>query len=229
MPGSLIFVVEDEADIRELLTHNLKKEGYVVRAFENGEDALTALQQESPQLVLLDLMLPGMSGLDVCRHIKALPHAVFPVIMATARGSEEDIVTGLEMGADDYIVKPFSLPVLMARVKRALSRERRTANPQVLPQVAAEQGIRIDERRHEVAIDGVSLDLTSSEFSLLHFLAGHPGWVYTRSQIVKAVHGDNYPVTDRSVDVMVLSLRRKMGTHGKSIETVRGVGYRFAE
>jgi two-component system phosphate regulon response regulator PhoB len=149
--------------------------------------------------------------------------------MVTARGSEQDIIAGLEMGADDYIVKPFSLPVLIARVRRALSRLRRDALVLEPAQTVETQGIQIDERRHEVSVDGARVDLTSSEFSLLNFLANHPGWVYTRSQIVKAVHGENYPVTDRSVDVMVLSLRRKLGPRGKAVETVRGVGYRFAE
>jgi len=230
MSNSVIMIVEDEVDIRELLIHNLKKEGYEIRAFDNGEDALKSIRHEAPHLVLLDLMLPGMNGLEVCRQIKAMPNMNFPVLMATARGSEQDIVAGLELGADDYIVKPFSLPVLMARVKRALSRERRTAVAVEPSQNTVEvQGICIDERRHEVSINNHPIELTSSEFALLAFLVGHPGWVYTRSQIVKAVHGDNYPVTDRSVDVMVLSLRRKLGSSGLAIETVRGVGYRFAE
>lgn len=218
-----IVIVEDEVDIRELLDLNLKSAGYRVKGFGNGEEALEFLGQQKPDLVLLDLMLPGMSGLDVCKRIKTDPSNDYPVLMVTARGSEQDIVTGLEMGADDYIVKPFSLPVLVARVKKALSRQGRGT------EVQAVQGIVIDDRRHEVTVDGLKLELTSSEFSTLKFLVSHPGWVYTRSQIVKAVHGDNYPVTDRSVDVMILSLRRKLGARGKSIETVRGVGYRFEE
>jgi len=224
-----VLIVEDETDIRELLEHHLRKEGYDVLSCSNGEDALAEVQRKFPDLVLLDLMLPGINGLDVCRRIKALPGSAFPVIMVTARGSEQDIVHGLEMGADDYIVKPFSLPILVARVRRTLARERRNASPVVATPSLEVQGIQIDDRRHEVSVDGLRVDLTSSEFSLLRFLLGHPGWVYTRSQIVKAVHGDNYPVTDRSVDVMVLSLRRKLGSKGKAIETVRGVGYRFAE
>jgi len=229
MSGSQIIVVEDEADIRELLEHHLRREGYSVRSFFSGEDALAGIRSQAPDLVLLDLMLPGINGLEVCRQLKTIERVEYPVLMVTARGSEQDIIAGLEMGADDYIVKPFSLPVLIARVRRALSRLRRDAMSQEPAQTVETQGIQIDERRHEVSVDGVCVDLTSSEFSLLNFLATHPGWVYTRSQIVKAVHGENYPVTDRSVDVMVLSLRRKLGARGKAVETVRGVGYRFAE
>jgi two-component system phosphate regulon response regulator PhoB len=217
-----IIIVEDEADIRELLELSLGKAGYAVRACASGEEGIAQARLSLPDLMLLDLMLPGVNGLEVCRQIRAMPGAEFPVIMVTARGSESDIVAGLEMGADDYIVKPFSLPVLLARVKKALSRQGRGIE-------VPTQGIVIDDRRHEVMLDGEKLELTSSEFSTLKFLASHPGWVYTRSQIVKAVHGENYPVTDRSVDVMILSLRRKLGSKGKSIETVRGVGYRFEE
>lgn len=229
MPGSRILIVEDETDIRELLVHHLQKEGYITQSVASGEDALQLAMLQPPDLALLDLMLPGLSGLDVCRKLKQEMGVNYPILMVTARGSEADIVAGLEAGADDYIVKPFSLPVLLARVKRALSRERR--NRQVLPteSIKETQGIQIDTKRHEVFVDGQKMELTSSEFSLLSFLADHPGWVYTRSQIVKAVHGENYPVTDRSVDVMVLSLRRKLGARGNLVETVRGVGYRFSE
>ena len=223
-----ILIVEDEADIRDLLEHTLAKEGFAVQACASGEEGLQHLKRKAPDLVLLDLMLPGIDGLEVCRQIKAMPGVKCPVLMVTARGSESDIVHGLELGADDYIVKPFSLPVLVARVRRALTREGRSAQLSTV-KVLDVQGIQIDDRRHEVSVDGAKADLTSSEFLLLQFLAGHPGWVYTRSQIVKAVHGENYPVTDRSVDVMILSLRRKLGERGKVIETVRGVGYRFAE
>lgn len=229
MPHSRILVVEDESDIRDLLVHHLQKEGYTTQSVASGEDALQLALLQPPDLALLDLMLPGISGIEVCRRLKQESGAEYPILMVTARGSEVDIVAGLEAGADDYIVKPFSLPVLLARVKRALTRERRNRPIAPAEAIKETQGISIDEKRHEVFVDGVKMELTSSEFSLLAFLANHPGWVYTRSQIVKAVHGDNYPVTDRSVDVMVLSLRRKLGTRGSLVETVRGVGYRFAE
>lgn len=226
--ASRILIVEDEVDIRDLLEHHLRREGYQVETSPNGEEGLAVIQRDAPDLLLLDLMLPGISGLELCQQLRSRGITQFPIIMVTARGSEEDIVTGLEMGADDYIVKPFSLPVLIARVRKALNRNGRNAIDASAQNVEC-QGIHIDERRHEVRVDGQLVVLTSSEFALLHFLASHAGWVYTRSQIVKAVHGDDYPVTDRSVDVMVLSLRRKLGARGKSVETVRGVGYRFAE
>lgn len=224
-----ILVVEDESDIRDLLLHHLVKEGFSAHGFSNAEAALAHIRANSCDLLLLDLMLPGISGLELCRILKHELGVEFPIVMVTARGSESDIVAGLEMGADDYVVKPFSVPVLMARVRKALGRVKRDqAVPASLTQVPA-HGIQWDEKRHEVKVDGERIDLTSSEFSLLKFLASHPGWVYTRSQIVRAVHGENYPVTDRSVDVLVLSLRRKLGSRGSCIETVRGVGYRFGE
>lgn len=229
MPGSRILVVEDETDIRELLVHHLQKEGYLIQSVGSGEDALQLAMLQPPDMALLDLMLPGTSGLEVCRRLKQEMGVTYPILMVTARGSEADIVAGLEAGADDYIVKPFSLPVLLARIKRALTRDRRTRQIAPTENVKETQGIRIDTKRHEVFVDLAKIDLTSSEFSLLSFLANHPGWVYTRSQIVKAVHGENYPVTDRSVDVLVLSLRRKLANRGNLIETVRGVGYRFSE
>jgi two-component system, OmpR family, alkaline phosphatase synthesis response regulator PhoP len=230
MANQRILVIEDDDDIRDLLRVNLTREGFQVFCAPNGEEGLRQARVLEPDLVLLDLMLPGMNGLDVCRTLKNLDNVAFPVIMVTARGDEHDIVLGLEMGADDYVVKPFSVPVLMARVRRALSRKRPVLeNAKGDDALIEYQGFQIDARRHEVRVEGVRLELTSSEFALLQFLVSHPGWVYTRSQIVKAVHGDDYPVTERSVDVMVLSLRRKLGEAGEVIETVRGVGYRFAE
>ncbi len=229
MSNEKILVIEDEDDIRDLLRVNLTREGYQVFAASSGEEGLKQARILEPDLLLLDLMLPGMSGLEVCRQYKVSENAA-PVVMVTARGDEHDIVLGLEMGADDYVVKPFSVPVLMARVRKVLSRNRHTAVAAVNDDSLIEyRGFQIDVRRHEVKVDGERRDLTSSEFVLLQFLVSHPGWVYTRSQIVKAVHGEDYPVTDRSVDVMVLSLRRKLGSAGQMIETVRGVGYRFSD
>lgn len=224
-----VWIVEDEEDIAELLRHHLIKEGFAVQCIANGEIAMDRINQQGPpELLILDLMLPGMGGLEVCRQIRS-GGAGFPIIMVTAKGSEQDVVMGLEMGADDYIVKPFSLPVLMARVRRALSRQNPRKSHGELADCVVQGSFTIDTRRREVKVGEDRKDLTSSEFALLHFLASHPGWVYTRAQIVKAVHGDDYPVTERSVDVMVLSLRRKLGEPGRYIETVRGVGYRFAE
>lgn len=225
-----IMVVEDEEDIRELMVMHLQKEGYEVLQYAQGDQAIDSLRKGiTPHLMLLDLMLPGMNGLEICRKVKGEMGKDFPILMVTARGSEQDIVQGLEAGADDYIVKPFSMPILLARVRSAIRRLGRGISLPAEKNALNTHGIQMDEKRHVVLVDQVDAELTSSEFSLLKFLSEHPGWVYTRSQIVKAVHGDNYPVTDRSVDVMVLSLRRKLGERGKAIETVRGVGYRFAE
>lgn len=230
MENAKILVVEDEEDILALLQVNLAREGYQVFCSESGEQGLEKFTQVQPDLVLLDLMLPSMSGLEVCRQIKKIQRSKTPVLMVTARGDEHDIVLGLEMGADDYVVKPFSVPVLMARVRKSLSRGRDVpAEAGAYDELIEYRGLQINVRRHEVRFQGVRCDLTSSEFALLQFLVSHPGWVYTRSQIVRAVHGEDYPVTDRSVDVMVLSLRRKLGEAGQMIETVRGVGYRFSE
>lgn len=225
-----ILIVEDEIDIQDLLRFNLEKAGYEVYAVDSGEEALKEIKTIQPDMVLLDLMLPGISGLEVCRTVCSDDEYGQPaVIIVSARGEEYEIVTGLEMGAEDYIVKPFSLRVLQARVRRILQRNGGTTRPTSDPQVLENEKIRMDINRHEVTVAGDRVDLTSSEFSLLKVLMNRPGWVYTRNQIVCAVHGDDYPVTNRSVDVMVLGLRRKLGDSGKLIQTVRGVGYRFAE
>jgi two-component system phosphate regulon response regulator PhoB len=222
-------VVEDEEEILELVTYNLTKEGYTVDSVMTGEDALTQVKANPPDLVLLDLMLPGVDGLEVCKGIKNNPATVqVPIIMLTARSEEADIVTGLELGADDYVTKPFSRRVLLARVKAVLRRHADDAQPDE-SEVLRIHEIQINPGRHEVLIDGQPVSLTLTEFRVLHFLANRPGWVYTRSQIVEAVRGDGYPVTDRSVDVQIVGLRKKLGDAGKYIETVRGVGYRFVE
>ncbi|MBE0644616.1 MAG: response regulator transcription factor [Bacteroidetes bacterium] len=229
MPKANILAVEDEEEILELLSYNLGKEGYNVQAVTSGEMALRSVKQQTPDLILLDLMLPGVDGLEVCKALKAdSATRSIPVIMLTARSEEADIVTGLELGADDYITKPFSRRVLLARVKAVL---RRGSEP-----IVTEEGglvkiheLVINPGRHEVLVDGVSVILTLTEFRVLHFLANRPGWVFTRSQIVEAVRGDDYPVTDRSVDVQIVGLRKKLGDAGRYVETVRGVGYRFME
>jgi two-component system phosphate regulon response regulator PhoB len=232
-----VLVVEDEEDIRELVSYNLLKEGYQVAGVASGEDALAAIEAKPPDLVLLDLMLPGLDGLSVCRKLKANPLTdSIPIVMLTAKGEEVDIVTGLNMGADDYVTKPFSPKVLLARVQAVLRRA-------TVPRTAADEYEEDDEEsevveirdlvihpgRHEVAVCGKPVDLTATEFKLLRFLAERPGWVFTRQQILDGVHGDNYATTDRAVDVQVVGLRRKLGAAGDYIETVRGVGYRFKE
>jgi two-component system alkaline phosphatase synthesis response regulator PhoP len=223
-----ILVVEDDEDILELLKYNLAKEGYRVTAVTSGEDGLQLAHASTPDLLLLDLMLPGVDGLEVCRRLKmdAKTRQV-PVIMLTAKGEETDIVTGLELGAEDYITKPFSPRVLLARIRTALRRHG-TAPPGEDALLKIHDLI-INPGRHEILVQGTSVDLTAVEFRLLHLLARRPGWVLTRAQIVEGVHGEDYPVTDRAVDVKIVSLRKKLGPAARYIETVRGVGYRFKD
>jgi two-component system phosphate regulon response regulator PhoB len=221
-----ILVVDDEEDILELVQYNLAKEGYQVTGATSGEQGLEAARAKHPDLVLLDLMLPGMDGLDVCKVLKndGVTQDI-PIIILSAKGEEADIVTGLEIGADDYIVKPFSPRVVSARIKSVLRRKNSGA-------IEESENIKIEDLaihpgKHEVLLKGKPLELTFTEFKILHFLARQRGWVFTRYQIVDAVHGEDYPVTDRSVDVQIVGLRKKLGKYGKLIETVRGVGYRF--
>ncbi len=228
MPKEFILAVDDEEDILQLVRYNLAKEGYRVECVESGEEALQKARQARPNLILLDLMLPGLDGLEVCKRLKSdVETASIPIIMLTAKAEDADIVTGLELGADDYVVKPFSPRVLVARVRTVLRRQSH--------QVPDEQStlriheIEINPNRHEVQVDGDVVPLTVTEFSILGFLAKRPGWVFTRNQIIEAVKGGDYPVTERSVDVQIVGLRRKLGEVGKYIETVRGVGYRFKE
>jgi two-component system phosphate regulon response regulator PhoB len=228
MAKGTILVVEDDEDILELICFNLVKNGYGVERARSGEDGLAQARRLLPELVVLDIMLPGMDGLEVCRALKGKDAtASIPVVLLTARTEEADIVTGLELGADDYVTKPFSPRVLLARIKSVL--RRRKAEGVAPAGILTAGGITIDPLRHEVHVDGALVSLTITEFRLLTFLAARPGWVFTRAQIVEAVRGDDYPVTDRSVDVQVVGLRRKLGEAGSSIETVRGVGYRFKD
>ncbi len=228
MPNERILVVDDEEDILELVRYNLVKEGYQVSGTLTGEDALKKARSEAFDLIVLDLMLPGIDGLEVTKKLKGNQKtANTPIVMLTAKGEEADIVTGLELGADDYITKPFSPRVLVARVRAALRRkisppEDETADIHI-------QDLAIHPGRRSVLVSGKPVDLTYTEFQVLYILAKRPGWVFTRSQIVDAVRGDDYPVTDRSVDVQIVGLRKKLGKSSKYIETVRGVGYRFKE
>lgn len=221
-----ILVVDDEEDILELVKYNLQKEGYQVSGVLSGEDAIKACLSNFPDLIVLDLMLPGVDGLDVCKTLKGDKRSAhIPIIMLTAKGSEADVVTGLELGADDYMVKPFSPRVLSARVKALLRRNK--SQPLEGSVILRLEELEVNPARHEVRLKGKLLELTSTEFKLLHFLGKQRGFVFTRAQIVDAVHGEDYPVTDRSVDVQVVGLRKKLEDYGKFIETVRGVGYRF--
>ena len=223
-----ILVVEDENEIRELIRYNLAKEGYEVIEAKTGVEALTKAHGQLPALVLLDLMLPELDALEAFRRLKRdyLAQHV-PVVMLTAKGEESDIVSGLEVGADDYITKPFSPRVLIARVRAVLRRGAR--NPVAESDTIHVHNIVIHLGRHEVLVGGAPVVLTNTEFRVLVYLARRPGWVFTRYQIVDAVHGEDYPVTERSVDVQIVGLRKKLGDAGKFIETVRGVGYRFRE
>ncbi len=223
-----ILVVEDEADIQELVRYNLSKEGYRVTGMSTGEGALKAARSTLPALILLDLMLPGMDGLEVCKLLKSDSKTQhIPIIMLTAKGEEADVVAGLELGADDYISKPFSPRVLMARIKAVL---RRRIKEQTLDERPIKAGdLQMDPGRHEVLIKGKNVQLTFTEFRVLQYLSQRPGWVFTRQQIVDAVRGEDYAVTERSVDVQIVGLRKKLGPCGDYVETVRGVGYRFKE
>lgn len=223
-----ILVVDDEKDILELVEYNLAREGYQVTCVATGEEGLKAAKTAPPDLVVLDLMLPGVDGLEVCRRLKADPKTQHvPIVMLTAKGEEADIVAGLELGAEDYITKPFSPRVLVARARAVL--RRRAGEPVDETSVIGIGGLVIHPGRHEVLVEGEAVHLTLTEFRILHFLARRPGWVFTRYQIVEGTQGEEVVVTDRSVDVHIVSLRRKLGPCGSCIETVRGVGYRFRE
>jgi len=225
-----ILVVEDEAPIQELLQFNLERTKYRVKVVDSGEEAMEEAVSYQPSLILLDIMLPGADGLEVCKRLKANPRTqTIPIIMLTALCEEADIVTGLELGADDYITKPFSPRVLLARVKAALRRIESEKPATADGDQIHIHDITIDITRHKVEVAGEDITLTFTEFKVLQLLAGQPGRVFTRYQIVDAVHGDDYPVTDRSVDVQIVGLRKKLGESGQYIETVRGIGYRFKE
>jgi two-component system phosphate regulon response regulator PhoB len=228
MAGEHVLIVEDDEDIAELLEYNLQRQGYRPSCAGTGEEGLRKARENRPDLILLDLMLPGLSGLDVCRALKdAEVTASIPVIMLTAKGEEEDIVAGFNAGADDYVTKPFRPKILLARVQAVLRRG--AAERQDGAQPLQVGSLQIHPGRHEVADANGPIDLTRTEFRILQYLASRPGWVFTRSQIVRAVHGDDYPVTGRSVDVQVAALRRKLGEAGAMIQTVRGVGYKMGD
>jgi DNA-binding response OmpR family regulator len=228
MSNERILVVEDEQDILELVRYNLARENYKVSCASSGEEALKIAASEPLELIVLDLMLPRMDGLEVTRRLKnnSKTQDIF-IVMLTAKGSEADIVTGLELGADDYITKPFSPRVLLARIK-AVIRRTRDEKPEDNAVIQV-HNIVIHPGRREVHVGETPVPLTYTEFQVLYYLARRPGWVFTRTQIVDAVRGDDYPVTDRSVDVQIVGLRKKLGSAGRYIETVRGVGYRFKE
>jgi two-component system phosphate regulon response regulator PhoB len=241
-----ILIVEDDPDIRELLAFTFAKESWQVSQAETGEEGLSMFRKSAPDCVILDIMLPGMSGLDLLRKIRSSKTGSdCPVILASAKGEDPDIIVGLELGADDYIVKPYSPRVLAARVRAVVRRvsERESEEPRPeggggernpKPDAYAKDGIleraglRLDPRRREVRDENRTIDLSATEFDLLELLMRDPGRVFTRGKIIELVKGQDYSVTDRAVDVQILSLRKKLEDRSGCIETVRGVGYRFA-
>lgn len=227
MAKETILIVDDEEDIVELIKYNLSMEGYSIFTALTGEEAVKIAGKIRPDLMVLDLMLPGIDGLEVTRRIRSGREAPdMPIVMLTAKGEESDIVIGLELGANDYISKPFSPRVLVARI-RAILRRRNKSLADAPGGVIQEGALVIDRKRYRVTMEGDPLDLTPSEFALLSFLGEKKGWVFTRGQIVDAIHGENYAVTERSVDVVIAGLRKKLKDYASVIETVRGVGYRF--
>jgi two-component system phosphate regulon response regulator PhoB len=227
MAKPTILIVDDEEDIRELVELNLAREGFRMLSSETGEQALELALSHRPDLIVLDLMLPGIDGLEVCKRIRADSKTQqIPIVMLTAKGEESDVVTGLELGADDYVTKPFSGKVLVARIRRLLRKKPESVDREAVIQI---HELTMDPGRHEVMVGDQPVELTLTEFNILHTLAARPGRVFTRYQIVDAVHGSDYLVTDRAVDVQIVSLRKKLGPLAKHIETIRGVGYRFTD
>jgi two-component system phosphate regulon response regulator PhoB len=223
-----ILVIEDELDILEVIEFNLSREGYDVICASNGEEGLRKVREKQPHLVLLDIMLPGLDGIEVCKRLQADPQTKrIPVIMVTAKGEESDIVLGLGVGADDYIAKPFSPRELVARVKAVLRRGA-LQQEEVATRIERE-GLVIDKARHEVLVDGETVTFTPTELRLLYFLASRPGRVFTREQILDRVLGEHVVVTDRNIDVHIRAVRQKLGRHRDLIETIRGLGYRFRD
>lgn len=237
-----ILAIEDEDDIRELLRYNIEKHGYEFYGAASGESGWNKIKDIKPDLVLLDLMLPGIDGLEVCQRIKTeLGSEAMPVIMLTARGEEGDIVKGLEMGADDYMTKPFSVKVLFARIAKIFrtlpsnsegsldSTQTSPSNQDLDKDVFESNGIRMDIARHEVKVAELAIQLTSSEFKALSVFLQSQGRVFTRNQIMEKVHGEGYVVSERAIDVMIVGLRKKLGEVGACIETIRGIGYRLMD
>jgi two-component system phosphate regulon response regulator PhoB len=222
-------IIEDEPDIGEILEYNLAREGYQTQVVSDGEEGYERVLRDSPDLVLLDLMLPGMDGLEVCRLMKAdsVTRSI-PMIMVSAKGEESDVVLGLGMGADDYIAKPFSPRELVARVRAVLRRGKQRVETSPRDRIVR-NGLTIDASRHEVVVADTKVPFTATEFRLLHFLASHPGRIFTRDQLLSRVIGEAATVTDRNIDVHVRVVRKKLGDQRDLIETVRGVGYRFKD
>jgi len=229
MAGEKILVIEDERDILEVLEYNLTREGFSVTTSSDGVEGLDLAKNSHPDLILLDLMLPGLDGLEVCKRLKEVSATKsISVIMVTAKGEESDIVIGLGLGADDYVAKPFSPKELVGRVKAVLRR-----GPLKLPGTQKEKITRenfvIDSVKHEVRLDGKPVMFTATEFRILHFLASNPGRVFTRDEIISNGIGGDAFVVDRNIDVHIRSVRKKLERQKSLIETIRGIGYRFMD
>ena len=223
-----VVVIEDEEDIRQLIEYNLRRHGMECEGASHGVEGMSIIRRTRPDLVLLDLMLPDISGLRICEELRKDPTtAEIPIIIISARGEETDVVHGLEGGADDYIAKPFSPKVLIARAQAVVRRRARPEEP--AEQLLRRGKLTIIPEKNEIFVEETKVRLTFTEYQLLLLLARRPGWVFTRDQIVDKVRGENCAVTDRAVDVQVVGLRRKLGECGNYIETVRGIGYRFRE
>ena len=227
MSKARILIVDDEEDILELLRYNISKEGYDVISAENGAGCLDLAHSHAPDLIILDLMMPDIDGLDVCKKLKNDDKTKnIPVIMLTAKSMESDIIVGLELGADDYIAKPFSPKVLIARMKSVLRRSYGDISDGG-GEVIKRFGLCVDVSGRKVRFNGEDIDLTYSEFEIIMLFAKHPGRAFSRKQIMSAARGDNYLVTERAMDVQIVNLRKKLGKAGELIKTVRGVGYKF--
>ncbi len=225
--GSLIAVVDDEPDIVELISLHLRRAGFRVEGFSDSHSLLKFLEQHVPDLIILDLMLPDADGLDVCKYLRRKGEwASIPVIMVTAKGDETDRILGLELGADDYVTKPFSPRELVARVKAVL---RRQTSAEEIKKIEVKGVLAIDLEKHEVLAEGKKVDMTSTEFKILSLLASKKGRVFTRDQILDYLWGHEKAVLDRTVDVHIRNLRKKLGQAAKLIKNVRGVGYKLEE
>jgi len=234
MNRKTILIVEDEEDIQQLVGYNLAKAGFNVDYAETGEQAMERLQARPPDLILLDVMLPGIDGLEVCKMVRGSKQAhETPIIMLTAKGEEDDIISGLDQGADDYITKPFSPKVLISRVKAVLRRKaketKQDGDDDGRSEVIRVHDLVIDTGRYEVIDSGIPVILTPTEFEILRLLAKRVGWVYSRQQIIDAVRGYDYLLSPRAIDVQVFGLRKKLKKSGSMIETIRGIGYKIKE
>jgi two-component system phosphate regulon response regulator PhoB len=227
MASPRILIIEDERALTEVLSYNLQREGYEVLVAHDGQEGLRKAQMQLPDLILLDLMLPKMDGLEVCRELRAGERTRnVPILMLTAKAEETDQVVGFSLGADDYVTKPFSVKVLMQRLKALQRRVEQTADTS---EIIEHLGVRIDRVRHQASVNGIDLELTPTEFRLLECMLRQPGRAFSRPQLMDVAIGEGAIVLERTIDVHIKTLRRKLGGEQEFIETVRGIGYRFRE